>query len=106
MSAGDVIVYLGRTGYSHNKNVNNIETPHLHFGLQLIFDEKQKDGNNEIWVDCYELIRFLYQNRCQTQKTEDGNASERIYQIKDPSVEEYKKRLEKRKKGFIFSLSK
>lgn len=106
VSAGDVIGYLGRTGYSHNENVNNIETPHLHFGLQLIFDEKQKDGNNEIWVDCYELIRFLYQNRCQTQKTEDGNASERIYQIKDPSVMEYKKCLEKRKKGFIFSLSK
>lgn len=104
ISAGDVIGYLGRTGYSRNENVNNIDTPHLHFGLQLIFDESQKDGYNEIWVDCYELIKFLYQNRCMTQKTDDGEASERIYQLKDPAVEEYKKHLEKRKKSFVFSL--
>lgn len=105
VSAGDVIGYLGRTGYSKTENTNNIDTAHLHFGLQLIFDECQKDGNNEIWIDCYELIRFLYQNRCQTQKTEDGSASERIYQIKDPCVEEYKNRMEKRKKKFFFSFS-
>lgn len=103
VSAGDVIGYLGRTGYSHNENVNNIDTPHLHFGLQLIFNECQKDGNNEIWIDCYDLIQFLYQNRCQTQKTEDGSASERIYQFRDPAVETYKKNLEKRKRRFIFS---
>lgn len=102
ISAGDVIGYLGRTGYSRNENVNNIDTPHLHFGLQLIFDESQKDGNNEIWVDCYELIKFLYQNRCQTQKTSDGNASERIYQMRDPAVAAYQKHIEKRKRKFVF----
>lgn len=101
VTAGDVIGYLGRTGYSRNENVNNIDTPHLHFGLQLIFDECQKDGNNEIWIDCYELIQFLYQNRCQTQKTGD-DGSERIYQFKDPSVEEYKERMDKRKRSFVF----
>ncbi|SES73558.1 M23 family metallopeptidase [[Clostridium] polysaccharolyticum] len=103
VSAGDVIGYLGRTGYSRNANVNNIETPHLHFGLQLIFDEKQKDGNNEIWVDCYDLIHFLYQNRCLTQQASDGKSLERIYQFKDPAVAEYKKKLEKRRRNFIFS---
>ena len=106
VSAGDVIGYLGRTGYSRKENVNNIDTPHLHFGLQLIFDEKQKEGNNEIWIDCYELIQFLYQNRCQTQKISEEKGSERIYQIKDPCVDEYKKRLKKRKKKFLFSLSR
>ena len=55
MTAGDVIGYMGHTGYSTKENVNNIDTVHLHFGLQLIFDESQKEGNNEIWVDCYEL---------------------------------------------------
>ena len=42
VQAGDVIGYLGRTGYSRKENANNIRTPHLHFGLQLIFDESQK----------------------------------------------------------------
>jgi len=48
VQAGDVIGYLGRTGYSRTENTNNIDEPHLHFGIQLIFDESQKDGNNEI----------------------------------------------------------
>ena len=38
VTAGDVIGYLGMTGYSTKENVNNINVPHLHFGLQLIFD--------------------------------------------------------------------
>ena len=59
VQAGDVIGYLGRTGYSRTENTNNIDEPHLHFGIQLIFDESQKDGNNEIWIDCYEITRFL-----------------------------------------------
>ena len=63
VSAGDVIGYLGMTGYSTKENVNNINVPHLHFGLQLIFDESQVDGNNEIWIDVYNIIEFLMQNR-------------------------------------------
>ena len=64
VQAGDVIGYLGRTGYSRTENTNNIDDPHLHFGLELIFDESQKDSNNEIWVSCYELVKFLNLNRC------------------------------------------
>ena len=37
VKAGDVIGYLGMTGYSIKENVNNISVPHLHFGMQLIF---------------------------------------------------------------------
>ena len=44
--AGDVIGYVGRTGYSATENTNGIEQSHLHYGLQLIFDESQKEGNN------------------------------------------------------------
>lgn len=63
VKAGDVIGYLGMTGYSIKENVNNINIPHLHFGLQLIFDESQESGKNEIWIDVYNIIEFLKQNR-------------------------------------------
>ena len=36
VQAGDLIGFMGRTGYSDKENTNNIETVHLHFGMQLI----------------------------------------------------------------------
>lgn len=86
VQAGDVIGYLGRTGYSATENTNNIEQPHLHFGLQLIFDESQKEGNGEIWISCYELIKFLSMNRSETWKNLETKEYNRIYQMKDPAV--------------------
>lgn len=86
VQAGDVIGYLGRTGYSSRENTNNIDEPHLHFGLELIFDESQKDSNNEIWVSCYELVKFLNLNRCETYKVEGTKEWARLYQTKDPAV--------------------
>lgn len=62
VTAGDVIGYLGMTGYSIKENVNNINIPHLHFGMQLIFDESQVEGKNEIWIDVYDIIEFLRYN--------------------------------------------
>lgn len=91
VQAGDVIGYLGRTGYSNTENVNNIDTPHLHFGLQLIFDESQKEGVNEIWVDCYEIVKFLYRNRSETSKVADSKEWKRVYNIKDPAAAEFEK---------------
>jgi len=89
VKAGDVIGYLGRTGYSQKENTNNIHTSHLHFGLQLIFDESQKEGINEIWIDCYDLIRFLYRNRSETTKNLETKEWYRIYDMKDPAVDVY-----------------
>lgn len=86
VQAGDVIGYLGRTGYSRTENTNNIDEPHLHFGIQLIFDESQKDGNNEIWIDCYELIKFLSTNRAETVKDEETKEYYRVYQMQDPGI--------------------
>jgi len=91
VTAGDVIGYMGHTGYSTVENTNNIETVHLHWGLQLIFDESQKEGNNEIWVDCYALTRFLYKNRSLTEKNTETKEWFRHFQMKDPAAEEYKK---------------
>ena len=88
MTAGDVIGYMGHTGYSTKENVNNIETVHLHWGLQLIFDESQKESDNEIWIDCYELTKFLYRNRSEVQKVGDTREWKRVYEMKDPAVEE------------------
>lgn len=65
VEAGDVIGYLGMTGYSTKENVNNINVPHLHFGMQLIFDESQVDSSNEIWIDVYQIIEFLKKNRSE-----------------------------------------
>jgi len=65
VKSGDVIGYLGMTGYSIKENVNNINVPHLHFGMQLIFDESQVDSPNEIWIDVYQIIEFLKKNRSE-----------------------------------------
>ncbi len=86
VQAGDVIGYLGRTGYSRTENTNNIDEPHLHFGIQLIFDESQKDGNNEIWIDCYELVKFLAINRAETVKNQETKEYYRVYQMIDPVI--------------------
>lgn len=72
VTAGDVIGYLGRTGYSERENVNNIDTYHLHYGLQLVFDESQKECDSEIWVDVYALTRLLYRRRSAVVRTADG----------------------------------
>ena len=81
-----VIGYLGRTGYSTTENTNNIDESHLHFGIQLIFDESQKEGNHEIWIDCYELSKFLRQHQSETQKIEGTKEWNRIYDFRDPAV--------------------
>lgn len=60
VAAGQPIGYLGVTGYSTKENVNMKTKPHLHIGLQLIFDESQADGNGEIWIDLYSLTKFWY----------------------------------------------
>ena len=95
MTAGDVIGYMGHTGYSTKENVNNIDTVHLHFGLQLIFDESQKEGNNEIWVDCYNLTRFLYKNRSAVQTVGESREWKRTLQMTDPAVVKYQKTVKK-----------
>lgn len=83
VQAGDVIGYMGRTGYSQTENTNNIEVSHLHFGLQLIFDESQKEGNNEIWIDCYELVKFLELNRSETVKDQETKEYNRVYEMRE-----------------------
>lgn len=91
VTAGDVIGYMGHTGYSDKENVNNIDTVHLHVGLQLIFDESQKEGSNEIWVDFYQLARFLSANRSDVVRNDNTKEWYRRFRLVDPAVEEAKK---------------
>ena len=87
VKAGDVIGYLGMTGYSVKENTNNIDTPHLHMGIQLIFDESQKDGNGEIWIDCYEIAKFLTQNQSAVVKDDLSGEMRRKFEFFEKSVE-------------------
>ena len=91
VQAGDVVGYMGRTGYSAKENVNNIDTTHLHFGLQLIFDESQREGNHEIWVDVYELVKFLYKNQSEVVRDDATKEWSRMLRMKDPEALEYLK---------------
>jgi murein DD-endopeptidase MepM/ murein hydrolase activator NlpD len=83
VQAGDVIGYMGRTGYSSKENTNNVEESHLHFGLELVFDESQKESDHEIWINCYELVKFLRRNQCEAVKVEGTKEWRRVYQTKD-----------------------
>ena len=75
--AGQVIGYLGQTGYSRKKDTNMKETrPHLHFGMQIIFDPSQEDGPTELWIDVYQINKFLARNKARV--------------VKNPETKEYK----------------
>lgn len=87
VQAGDLIGFMGRTGYSDRENVNNIETVHLHFGMELVFDESQKECNSEIWIDVYDIVRLLSEHRSCIQKTAGG--WERVYPFQDLDIMAY-----------------
>ena len=87
VQVGDLIGFMGRTGYSDKENVNNIETVHLHFGLELIFDESQKECLSEIWIDVYDIVRLLNSHRSSIKKTAEG--WQRVYPFQDLDIEEF-----------------
>lgn len=87
VQAGDLLGFMGRTGYSDKENVNNISAVHLHFGMQLIFDESQKECMSEIWVDVYDIVKLLSNHRSSLQKTENG--WKRVYPYRDLDVPDF-----------------
>ena len=82
VTAGDVIGYTGQTGYSLKENTNNIDTPHLHLGMQLVFDEDAKDSPTQIWIDLYSITKLLSSHRSTVVRQDDGQ-----YQRKYPFSE-------------------
>ena len=54
---------------------------------QLIFDESQKDGVNQIWIDVYQIIEFLKKNKSEVVKqNNDTKDYIRKYDIIDSSM--------------------
>jgi murein DD-endopeptidase MepM/ murein hydrolase activator NlpD len=85
VKAGQVIGYLGMTGYSAEENVNGMTVPHLHLGMQLVFNEVQKEGTNQIWIDMYALVELLNKNKATVIKDEESGEYKRVYDISDES---------------------
>lgn len=81
---GDLIGFMGRTGYSDKENVNNIETIHLHFGMELIFEESQKECNSEIWINVYDIVRLLSGHRSSIVKI--NGEWKRVYPFEDLDI--------------------
>ncbi len=88
VDAGEVIGYLGMTGYSRREDVNGISIPHLHVGLQLIFHPSQIEGYNQIWVDLYALTAFLSRQRVTVERRDgsDERFSKTVFRY--PEMEE------------------
>lgn len=83
VTAGQVIGYVGQTGYSLKENTNNIDTPHLHYGMQLVLDEKAKDSPNQVWIDLYAITQLLSNN--QSTVVKDGKEYTRKYGFSEES---------------------
>ena len=87
VQAGDLIGFMGRTGYSDKENTNNIETVHLHFGIQLVFEESQKECLSEIWIDPYHIVRLLHSHRSSLRK--EKGQWRRVYPFVDLDIDSY-----------------
>lgn len=88
VNAGDIIGFMGRTGHSDKENTNNIETVHLHFGIELVFDESQKESDNEIWIDAYPVVELLRRHRVSVVMDDATGAYCRAYEYVDLDREE------------------
>lgn len=83
VNAGDIIGYMGRTGYSDTENTNNIEIVHLHFGIELIFDEEARKAGNEIWIDAYPIVELLKRHRVTVAMDETTGCYQRKFRYID-----------------------
>ena len=83
VNAGDIIGFMGRTGYSDKENTNNIEVVHLHFGIELVFDESQKESDHEIWIDAYPVVELLRRHPVTVVRDEATGYYRRAYAYVD-----------------------
>ncbi len=83
VTAGDVIGYVGRTGYSTTENTNGITESHLHIGLELIFDESQKESDNEIWIDLYAITEVLQSHKSAVLRNSETKEFTREFGFKE-----------------------
>ena len=86
VKAGDVIGYVGRTGYSMKENVNNISESHLHWGMELVFDESQKECDNEIWIDLWAITKLLEKNKSAVIRNNETKEFYRDCEFTEPNL--------------------
>lgn len=91
VNAGEVIGYVGRTGYSTTENTNNIDTSHLHLGIELIFDESQKECDNEIWIDLYAITQLLEKHKSEVYRVDETKEFYNTYKFSPKSESTDKK---------------
>ena len=48
----------------------------------------------EIWIDCYQIMGFLYRNQSETARNDETKEWRRIYEMKDPAAEKYERTLD------------
>lgn len=85
VEAGDVIGYVGRTGYSNTENINGITQSHLHIGLELVFDESQKESDNEIWIDLCAITGILDSHQSAVVRNSETKEFTRQFNFKNIS---------------------
>ncbi len=74
INAGMLIGYMGKTGYSKEENVEGIETPHLHLGIEI---SSLKNARQEgVWIDVFEILKFLSNNRIDVSEQMDLKSAE------------------------------
>lgn len=83
VTAGDVIGYVGRTGYSNTENTNGIDESHLHLGLELVFDESQKESDNEIWINLYAITSVVGRHQSTVVRNNETKEFTRKYKFKE-----------------------
>lgn len=72
---------MGRTGYSDTENTNGITESHLHLGLELVFDESQKESDNEIWIDVGAITSIVEQNQSEVVRNNATKEFTRKYKF-------------------------
>jgi hypothetical protein len=53
--------------------------------MQLVFDESQKECDNEIWINVYEIVRLLDNKRSEVVKDPETKDYNRVYGFRDLS---------------------
>ncbi len=81
VTAGQVIGYVGQTGYSLKENTDNMDTPRLHYGMQILADKKTGSSLSKTWIDLYAITQLLENHRAAVMQ--DGIEYVRKYHFSE-----------------------
>ena len=56
---------------------------HLHLGLELVFDESQKESDNEIWIDISALTSILENHQSAVVRNSETKEFTRQYKYNE-----------------------